>query len=81
MQSMAGSFDQFKGSEWPINERLVASLLSERGTIILRIFMDNELGIKKGDSWNIFTHNNWMWLINRYNFICIDNYLVRDYTG
>ena len=81
MQDAAGSFDQFKGSEWSINKRLVANLLSEGGTIIWRIFMDNELGIKKGDSGNIFTHNKWRWLINRYNFICIDNYLFRDDTG
>ena len=51
--------------EWSINKRLVANLSSEGGTIILRIFMDNELGLKKGDSWNIFAHNNWRWSINR----------------
>lgn len=41
--------------EWSINERLVANLSSEGGTIMLRIFMDNELGLKKKEIPEIFS--------------------------
>ena len=41
--------------EWSINKWLVAHLSSEGGAIILRIFMDNELGLKKKKIPEIFS--------------------------